>query len=178
MSVHKPSPPHKSICYRQLARNRFVQAHTSHSANYDNASQQSNSQPVRIQSHNENDEDDHDDNNKPAKTVPRLDLNADDESDLAAEKEVTSGQLVKYNVVVKTGDRLGSSSEAEIHVQLYGARGKSKIVTLLNSSTHRVPFRRSNVDNFELELYDVGPIRAVKVGHNEKDIGSYAHFTL
>jgi hypothetical protein len=74
-------------------------------------------------------------------------------------------------VIVKTGDRLGSSTEADIKLQIFGQKGKTKLISLKNSTTHRLPFRKSNTDVFEIECYDIGNIRAIQIGHNEKDIG-------
>ena len=42
---------------------------------------------------------------------------------------------------------------------------------LNNSTTHRIPFRRSNIDIFEIDTFDLGVINAIKVGHSERDIG-------
>ena len=43
--------------------------------------------------------------------------------------------------------------------------------TLKNSTTHRIPFRRSNIDIFELNVYDIGNIKAISIGHSETEIG-------
>lgn len=86
-------------------------------------------------------------------------------------EEVNGGEKVTYKVVVKTGDRLGSSSEAKISLQIFGEKGKTKLIPLEKSSTHRIPFRKSNTDVFEIECYDLGTINAIQIGHNEQDIG-------
>ena len=58
---------------------------------------------------------------------------------------------------------------------MFGKKGKSKLVQLKNSITHRIPFRKSNTDIFEIECFDIGEIRAIQIGHNEKDIGIYIY---
>jgi hypothetical protein len=85
-------------------------------------------------------------------------------------KEITEGSLVKYRIVVKTGERLGSSTEAPIKLRLFGGLGKSKQIKLKDSKTHKIPFRRGNTDVFDLEVFDIGKIKAIHVGHQEKNI--------
>lgn len=82
-----------------------------------------------------------------------------------------SGDQVTYRVVVKTGDRLGSSTSAQIYLQIFGERGKTPLVALKNSKTHRVPFRKFNTDVFHIDSFDLGNIKAIQIGHNEQDIG-------
>lgn len=86
-------------------------------------------------------------------------------------KEINSGELVPYQIVVKTGDHSGSSTEAEIGIVLFGEKGKSKYFSLKRSTRHRIPFRKSNLDIFEIETFDVGQIKAIQIGHFESDIG-------
>lgn len=86
-------------------------------------------------------------------------------------EEIKSGRQLAYKVIVKTSDRPGSSTEADVKLQMYGKKGKSKMFTLKNSTTHRIPFRRSNIDIFELNVYDIGNIKAISIGHSETEIG-------
>lgn len=87
--------------------------------------------------------------------------------DLTEQKD---GDVVKYRVVIKTGERLGSSTEATIKFKLYGATGKSKSFKLKDSKTHKIPFRKGNTDVFDLEIHDISTIKAIHVGHSEKSI--------
>ncbi len=87
--------------------------------------------------------------------------------------EIKSGDTILYKIVVKTSDRLGSSTEADIKIQLFGKKGKSRLIHLKNSTRHKIPFRRSNVDEFEVMIYDIGVIRAISIGHSETDIGKF-----
>jgi len=88
-------------------------------------------------------------------------------------KEITDGDITKYRIVIKTGDRLGSSTEAAIKLRLFGSKGKSTQFKLKDSKTHKIPFRKGNTDVFDLEVYEIGPIKAVHIGHNEKNIGIF-----
>lgn len=85
--------------------------------------------------------------------------------------ELNSGELITYQIVVKTGDHAGSSTEAEIGIVLFGEKGKSKYFSLKRSKRHRIPFRKSNLDIFDVETFDIGQIKAIQIGHFESDIG-------
>jgi hypothetical protein len=85
--------------------------------------------------------------------------------------EVVEGPAVKYRIVIKTGDRLGSSTEAAIKLRLFGSKGKSKQFKLRSSKNHKIPFRKGNTDVFDIEFFDVGKLKAVYLGHSEKNIG-------
>lgn len=93
------------------------------------------------------------------------------EKKLKNAKEVTDGESIKYRVVIKTGERLGSSTEAKIKIKLFGSKGKSKQLKLKESKMHKIPFRKGNTDVFDLEVIDVGDIKAIYIGHKEQNIG-------
>jgi hypothetical protein len=86
--------------------------------------------------------------------------------------EVKDGKEKFYKIIVKTSDKQGSSTNADIQLQLFGKIGKSKLITLKNSLTNKIPFARSKTDVFEYRISDVGKIKAIKIGHNEHDIGT------
>lgn len=85
-------------------------------------------------------------------------------------EEVESGEQITYKIVVKTGDRLGASTEADVSIQLFGERGKSRPFPLKKSKLHKLPFRKSNTDVFEIETLDVGDVKAIQIGHSEPEI--------
>lgn len=89
---------------------------------------------------------------------------------------VESGDLVNYRILVKTGDHNGSSTEAEIGLVLFGEKGKSKYLILKESKNHRIPFRKSNTDCFDIEIFDIGEIKAIQIGHLESGIGKNLHY--
>jgi hypothetical protein len=168
LSANKPAAAaSKSVCYRQLARHRASHGLNQNGEETDSAESNQN---VQIEEATDDAATASDSHIK----IPRLDFDRGEEENTGdrLDKEVTTGELTKYRVVVKTSDRLGSSSEAEIYMQLLGSKGKSRQLVLSESTAHRLPFRRSNIDTFEVEAHDVGVVRAVRIGHNEKDIGS------
>ena len=85
--------------------------------------------------------------------------------------EVNDGKEKFYKIIVKTSASQGSSTTADIQLQLFGKLGKSKLISLKNSQTHKIPFARTKTDVFEYRISDVGKIKAIKIGHHERDIG-------
>ena len=98
-------------------------------------------------------------------------------SKLLNAQEVTMGPKLKYTVYVQTGERPGSSTQAKIRMKLFGDRyddciKTTKWITLDDSLTHKVPFQRGYEDIFEIEIFDIGKLRAITIGHMEKDISN------
>lgn len=86
--------------------------------------------------------------------------------------EINDGKEKFYKIIVKTSDKQGSGTTADIQLQLFGKIGKSKLITLKNSVTNKIQFAQSKTDVFEYRISDVGKIKAIKIGHNEHDIGN------
>jgi hypothetical protein len=38
------------------------------------------------------------------------------------------------------------------------------------SRTHKIPFQKGNEDEFQIEIFDIGILRAITIGHMEKEI--------
>ncbi len=98
-------------------------------------------------------------------------------------QEVTSGSKVKYTIAVQTGSRQGSSTQARIKLKLFGDRNENFIKTtrwidLEKSSTHKLPFQRGNKDVFEIEIFDIGKLIAITIGHVETEISKKKKFSL
>ena len=177
MSASKQQTTSRSVCYRQLAKRRPV--NTNRSCPPETAGNSSSPTATAEGTSSRGGGCDGEAQIK----VPRLKLVDEEEekAQKAREKrhdvdsllEINSGDKLTYKVIVKTGDRLGSSSEAEIRLQMFGQRGKSKVIPLTKSTSHQLPFRRANTDVFEIQNYDLGPIKAIKIGHSEKDIGKF-----
>ena len=91
-------------------------------------------------------------------------------------KEITDGDITKYRIVIKTGDRLGSSTEASIKFRLFGSNGKSRQFKLKDSKTHKIPFRKGNTDVFDQDVHEIGTVKAIQIGHNEKNIGKKIYY--
>lgn len=62
--------------------------------------------------------------------------------------EITSGSVTNYKIVVKTGNKLGASTRAQVKIVLYGDRGRSKPIDLLESKTNKIQFQKGKVNIF------------------------------
>jgi len=65
--------------------------------------------------------------------------------DLQEDDEVTDGPWSEYQVYVRTGDRVGAATKADVRITLYGEKGRTKEITLGNSSRNKVKFQRGKV---------------------------------
>ncbi|CAF0768261.1 unnamed protein product, partial [Didymodactylos carnosus] len=77
-----------------------------------------------------------------------------------------------YHVSIKTGDKTQAGTDADVYLKIFGTKGDSDVVQLKNSETNKNKFERNKIDKFILELSDLGKIRAIKIGHNGKGVGS------
>ena len=55
---------------------------------------------------------------------------------------------------------------------LFGDAADSGKLALRKSESYRDPFERNHVDVFRFDLADLGPLKRVIVGHNNKGMGS------
>ncbi|BFZ18058.1 hypothetical protein BsWGS_21097 [Bradybaena similaris] len=82
----------------------------------------------------------------------------------------------QYQVVVRTGDRLGSSTAAPVKLTLYGDKGRSEEFDLSKmSQRHKIPFQKGHEDLFLLPAVHVGQLRKIQIGHDRAQL-NYAWF--
>lgn len=74
-----------------------------------------------------------------------------------------------YVITVKTADKRGSGTDANVFVQFYGSNGKSEEYTLRNNTNN---FERGQTDVFKIEADDVGPLYKLRIGHDNKGASS------
>lgn len=91
-------------------------------------------------------------------TLPVTDRNADAEQDT-------------YVIRIKTGDRKGAGTDANVFIVLNGPKGSTK-KTLLDSSAN--DFQRNELNTFELrDVTNVGnPVLSIRLGHDGFGFGS------
>ena len=91
-------------------------------------------------------------------TLPVTDRNADAEQDT-------------YVIRIKTGDRKGAGTDANVFIVLNGPKGSTK-KTLLDSSAN--DFQRNELNTFELrDVTNVGnPVQSIRLGHDGFGFGS------
>lgn len=72
--------------------------------------------------------------------------------------------MVPYVISIKTGDKTGMGTDANVFIQIYGIDGKSEECVLKNKSDN---FERGKEDIFKIETDDVGSIFKVRIGHDD-----------
>nr|XP_032809632.1 lipoxygenase homology domain-containing protein 1-like [Petromyzon marinus] len=75
-------------------------------------------------------------------------------------------QLTTYNIKVKTGDKRGSGTDANVYMVLYGEKDDTGKVNLKSSKTNKNKFERGQTDEFTLEAVDIGALKKIKIGHD------------
>ena len=64
---------------------------------------------------------------------------------LQMEDEVKSGVWGEYQVYIKTGDRIGASTSADVNITIYGEKGRTKAIKLATSKHNKVKFQKGKV---------------------------------
>jgi len=59
--------------------------------------------------------------------------------------EVKDGPWAEYQLYVRTGDRVGAATKADVRVTLYGEKGRTKEIVLGKSSRNKIRFQRGKV---------------------------------
>lgn len=75
---------------------------------------------------------------------------------------------------VQTGNI--KTTDANVFIQLFGVKGKSKIIPLKDSLAHKIPFQRGNIDAFKIETREIGELKAITIGYDEFDISNFKFF--
>ncbi|CAF0982480.1 unnamed protein product [Didymodactylos carnosus] len=102
---------------------------------------------------------------------------ASDEDDGQLVRELTLDgtqhlNKTSYHINIKTGDVLQAGTDADVHIKIFGEKGDSDVVQLRNAENTTNKFERNRIDKFTLEFSDLGKIRAIRIGHNGKGLGS------
>ncbi|XP_030114351.4 lipoxygenase homology domain-containing protein 1 isoform X9 [Taeniopygia guttata] len=73
-----------------------------------------------------------------------------------------------YTVKVKTGDKKNAGTDANVFIILYGSKDDTGIVSLKASKSNKNKFERGKVDEFTVESVDIGDLKKIKIGHDNK----------
>ncbi|NXF11356.1 LOXH1 protein, partial [Smithornis capensis] len=73
-----------------------------------------------------------------------------------------------YTVKVKTGDKKNAGTDANVFITLYGSNDDTGIVSLKASKINKNKFERGKVDEFTVESVDIGDLKKIKIGHDNK----------
>ncbi|GAB1599835.1 lipoxygenase homology domain-containing protein 1 isoform X2 [Argonauta hians] len=77
-----------------------------------------------------------------------------------------------YHVKVFTADKWGAGTDANVYVILYGHLDNSGKILLKSSVCNSNKFERNQVDEFIIEVVDIGELQKIKIGHDDAGLGS------
>merc|ERR1712013_485424 len=81
-----------------------------------------------------------------------------------------------YDIEVRTGDKSGAGTDANVFIILFGDKCTTDKIILKDSKTNKKMFERDQVDVFTVECVEVGKIEKITVGHDNK--GGFAGWYL
>lgn len=88
-------------------------------------------------------------------------------------KPITNGIYCDYQISVTTGSCNGASTTAPVRIILYGTKGRTELIDLADSESHRVPFVKGQTDQFTIRTLHVGKLAGITIGHDRKDESKY-----
>uniref|UniRef100_A0A3Q3AH36 Lipoxygenase homology PLAT domains 1a n=1 Tax=Kryptolebias marmoratus TaxID=37003 RepID=A0A3Q3AH36_KRYMA len=94
----------------------------------------------------------------------------EDEDDSEATLGLEQKMSTTYTVRIKTGDKKYAGTDANVFMTLYGTKDDT-IITLKASKTHRNKFERGMTDEFIVEAVDLGPLKKLRIGHDNGSAG-------
>ncbi|KAF5839075.1 Lipase/lipooxygenase [Dunaliella salina] len=93
----------------------------------------------------------------------------------ASTQPVEAKRNAPYQVIVKTSDVSGASTNANVTMTMFGAKGRDTGPLRL-TGTGKACFQRGQEDHFHLTALDVGPLTKIRIGHdNSGGIGAPWH---
>uniref|UniRef100_A0A3B4WNI6 Lipoxygenase homology PLAT domains 1 n=1 Tax=Seriola lalandi dorsalis TaxID=1841481 RepID=A0A3B4WNI6_SERLL len=87
----------------------------------------------------------------------------DSEATLGLEQKAMS---TTYTLRIKTGDKKYAGTDANVFMILYGTKDDTGIINLKASKTHKNKFERGMIDEFTVEAVDIGPLKKLRIGHD------------
>lgn len=92
--------------------------------------------------------------------------------ELTPENSPSDTKVVKYKISVRTGDRRGAGTDANVFIIVHGEKGDTGKRVLEGSGNN---FERGRVDVFGIETIDIGELTKVTIGHDGAGFGRYIH---
>ena len=89
---------------------------------------------------------------------------ATDEDDGKIVRELVPGGAAQhldktsYHVRIKTGDRLGAGTDANVHLKIFGEKGDTDKIQLKSSDNTKNKFEKGQIDQFTYEFDDLGKV--------------------
>ncbi|KAL4225451.1 Lipoxygenase y domain-containing protein 1 [Mactra antiquata] len=84
----------------------------------------------------------------------------------------TKAAMQTYHVKVSTGTVWGAGTDANVFCVLYGDKDDTGVVLLKSSRTHSNKFEGGNTDEFLVEAVNIGELKKIKIGHDNKGGGA------
>ena len=72
---------------------------------------------------------------------------------------------VSYQIEIQTADERWAGTDANVFLQIYGVDKKTEQKVLNDRSDN---FERAQKDQFKIEDIDVGEIRKIRIGHDDR----------
>ncbi|GIL93966.1 hypothetical protein Vretimale_245 [Volvox reticuliferus] len=92
---------------------------------------------------------------------------------LPASLENPANKRTNYRVLVVTSDRAGAGTDANVFIDIFGVNGTNTGRVLLNNKGN--DFERGQSDTFTIAGRDVGPMKKIRIGHDNSGIGAAWH---
>ena len=77
-------------------------------------------------------------------------------------KKPRPGDILNYDVLVKTSDLQNAGTDANVWIKIYGELRKSEVIKLSQSRTHKNKFERGNQDEFAIKEEYFGDLVKIK----------------
>ena len=88
-----------------------------------------------------------------------------------------SGKRTIYEMAIHTGNRLGASTRADVHIILYGEKGNTGKIKLKQAKEtkdgKKMKFQKGQIDVFKVESFYVGKLECITIGHDRRELGRY-----
>nr|XP_054762832.1 uncharacterized protein LOC129269368 [Lytechinus pictus] len=99
----------------------------------------------------------------------------DDYDHLRHGPRLKSGKRTVYEMAIHTGNRLGASTRADVHIILYGEKGNTGKIKLKQTKEtkdgKKMKFQKGQIDVFKVESFYVGKLECVTIGHDRRELG-------
>jgi hypothetical protein len=73
---------------------------------------------------------------------------------------------------VTTGNKLGSGTDAKVYLILYGDKGQSEKLHLVETKSNSDPFEKGKTDVFIVSSVNIGDIVKINVSHDAEGSGA------
>ena len=83
-----------------------------------------------------------------------------------------SVSLSRYTIITKTSDIRGAGTDANVSAMLFGDKANTPLFMLENSKNN---FEKGETDEFVVETIDIGVIKKLQIGHDNKGLAAAWH---